>query len=96
MVPNFQTRIDGAPYALSSSTIITWGGSETNSNSPCECYIRYMRVYLDWLADSSDAMINLALLSAESKNVFFLSLWQVLILSIITKIRPNLQILLRF
>lgn len=51
-------------YALSASTQIYWGGS-TNGDT-CNCIMQYVRFYSDYVANSRDQMINLALMNPKS------------------------------
>ncbi len=66
--PTFQQRNFGPVYQLSPSAMVSWGGTDTTYSS-CNCYLQYVRVYLDWVADSQDKMIDLALMNPNSKNI---------------------------
>lgn len=59
----YQSRNTSASYKVSSTTHVFWGGD--GRYSTCNCYLQYLRVYLNWVADSQDQLINLALMDAD-------------------------------
>ena len=63
----FRPRNDGLLYQLSPSALVTWGGKDPFYSS-CSCYLQYVRMYLDWVADSQDKMIDIALMNPNSKE----------------------------
>ena len=60
----YQTR-PALPYQLSPAGAILWGGRDGYYAS-CGCVLQYVRLYWDYLADSEDKMINLAVMNSES------------------------------
>ena len=54
----------GSCYELSPSTVVTWGGKDLH-NYQSACYLQYLRIYWDWVADSEDKMRNLALMEPD-------------------------------
>ena len=60
----FRSRNNGPCYQLGPSTVITWGGKDTQYYQSV-CYLQYLRIYWDWLADSEEKMRNLALMEPD-------------------------------
>ncbi len=55
--------------------MVYWGGTDPFYLS-CNCYLQYVRLYLDWVADSKDKMIDLALMNPNRKeNIKFDSIF---------------------
>lgn len=62
----FQERNKGPLCQVGPSTEISWGGKDSDSSyEDCICWIQYVRLYLDWTADSADKMISLALMNSN-------------------------------
>ena len=59
----YQSRNSTASYKVSNTTHVFWGGD--GKYDDCNCYLQYVRVYLDWVADSRDQLINLALMDDD-------------------------------
>ena len=57
----FQSRNNGPCYQLGPSTVVTWGGKDPHGYQSA-CYLQYLRIYWDYVADSEDKMRNLALM----------------------------------
>ena len=55
-------------HALTSAGVIQW----TNDNyaQHCNCKLRYLRLYTDFVPYNQDMMISLALMDPDSKNDF--------------------------
>ena len=66
-----QQTVGGTIYQLNPSATIFWGGKD-NYYGNCYCYIQYVRMYWDYLADTQDKLINLALMSPDSKSMMLL------------------------
>ena len=52
-------------YQISAATKVFLGGDRYFST--CRCYLQYARIYWDYVADSQDKMINLAMMDAHGK-----------------------------
>ena len=61
----YNSRTVSGTYQLIPSAKIFWGGKD-NYYGNCYCYQQYVRLYWDYLADTEDKMINLALMSPDS------------------------------
>ena len=66
----FQSRNNGPCYQLGPLTISTWGGKDPY-HDPSGCYIQYLRMYWDWVADSEEKMQNLALMELDGMLLHF-------------------------
>ena len=60
----FQSRNNGPCYQLGPLTISTWGGKDPY-HDPSGCYIQYLRMCWDCVADSEEKMQNLALMEPD-------------------------------
>lgn len=60
-----QQTMPSSPYQLKPSATIFWGGRD-NYEMNCYCYVQFVRLYWDYLADTQEKMINLALMSPDS------------------------------
>ena len=49
-------------YQVSGTTKVFLGGARYFST--CRCYLQYARIYWDYVADSKDKMINLAMMNS--------------------------------
>ena len=67
----YKSRTVDGTYQLNLSATICWGG-KVNPYGNCHCYIQYVRLYWDYLADTQDKLINLALMSPDSKSMMLL------------------------
>ena len=65
----FRQRNTGTSYQAIPSANVFWGGSD-NVLSQCSCWLQFVRIYWDYLADSEDKMINLALMNSDSITYF--------------------------
>ena len=61
----FESSSVSSSYQISGTTKVYMGGDHTYS--PCLCYLQYLRIYLDYVADSKDNRINLAMMDANCK-----------------------------
>ena len=59
----FGSRSKGPSYQLLSTTKVYLGGDPYFST--CRCYLQYVRMYWNYVADSEDKMINLAMMDAR-------------------------------
>ena len=59
----YLSRGPSANYKVSGATQVFWGGD--GRYSTCNCHIQFMRLYLNWVADSRDQLINLALMEDD-------------------------------
>ena len=69
----FKEWQNGRYYQLMPSAKVTWGGSD-GFHSFCNCWMQYVRLYLDWVADSEDKMISLALMNPN--GTYFIKIQQ--------------------
>ena len=61
----FRSREAMSSYQLSGATKVYLGGDAYYKS--CHCYLQYVRIYWDYLADSQDNIINLAMMDADGK-----------------------------
>ena len=69
----FKTRSpsSGTFYTLTSVAVLQW--TNDNFHSHCNCKMRYLRLYTDFVPYNQDMMISLALMELNSKNCFDLT-----------------------
>ena len=65
----FKQRVNGTAYQLLPSATVFWGGKDPFYQY-CNCWMQYVRIYLDWVADSADKIMNLALMNPDGKYTF--------------------------
>ena len=65
----FKTRnpSSGTYYALTSAAVFKWTNDD-DYYTHCNCKMKYVRVYTDYVPYNQDMMINLALMDPNSKN----------------------------
>ena len=63
-----QSRIGGSSQNLTGTTKVFMGGDPFYAT--CHCYLQHLRVYWDYLADSQDKMINLAMIGTEGISLY--------------------------
>ena len=61
------TSSDNNYYALNSTYKVLWG--KDGINSGCNCSMQYIRVYLDYAAQTEEQMINLAVMDRGSNTL---------------------------
>ena len=59
----FQQRNSGTCYQLKPSAKVFWGGSD-GYYGYCNCWMQYVRVHIDWVADSENKMLSLAFMDS--------------------------------
>ena len=64
-----QIPSSGTVYTITPSTVVFWGGD--SSGAYCNCVIQYVRVYIDYAANTQDQMLNLAIMNPLSKHDIF-------------------------
>ena len=64
----FKTRNpdSGTFHALTSVAVLTWTNDDYDTH--CNCKMKYVRVYTNYVPYNQDMMINLALMDSNSKN----------------------------
>lgn len=60
----YNTRTIGQTTDLGPSSKVTWGGKDIYYDAST-CYLQYLRIYWDYLADSQNHMINLAIMDTD-------------------------------
>lgn len=73
----FDKRNTPQTTTLDSSAKITWGGKDPEFY-PSTCYLQYFRVYWDYLANTQDKMINLALMDTDGGGIFIILLFRII------------------
>lgn len=66
----FGQRSASSSYQLSGTTKVFLG--DDPYYSPCLCYLQYVRIYWDYVADSQDKMVNLAMMNTEGISLDYL------------------------
>lgn len=66
----FQKRNTGTLRSLSPSAVVYWGGKDPFLDY-CNCWMQYVRVYWDYLADTEEKLINLALMNPSGTILIF-------------------------
>lgn len=74
----YQSRDANAGYNASGAATVFWGGDNLYNN--CNCYLQYVRVYLNWDVDSRDQLINLALMDADGIYLTKFKIFKLLLL----------------
>ena len=66
--PNFESKsaVGGSFYSIDGSSTFYWGGDEPDTYDYCDCEMRYVRLYLNYVARSQDEMVNLAIMDPSS------------------------------
>ena len=69
----FQSRTVNPSYQLSGTARVYLGGD--HYFDPCLCYLQYVRIYWEYVADSRDKMINLAMMNSGGINLFMMRVY---------------------
>lgn len=67
----FQTVSVGTSYPLALSAVVYWGGHNYNYNH-CACWMQYVRIHLDWVADTEAKMLSLSKFSTDDSGRYLL------------------------